>query len=72
MAEYTAEYSVFMNTSWIWLSPPHVGHGRRPARCKPRTTEPAGLEPQVIERVADAERELSVYRERDGIFTRAP
>ena len=22
MAEYTAEYSVFMNTSWIWLSPP--------------------------------------------------
>ena len=25
----------------------------------------------MIERVADAERELSVYRERDGIFTRA-
>ena len=22
MAEYTAEYSVFVNTSWIWLSPP--------------------------------------------------
>ena len=21
MAEYTAEYSVFMNTSWNWLSP---------------------------------------------------
>ena len=22
MAEYRAEYSVFVNTSWIWLSPP--------------------------------------------------
>ena len=31
MTEYTAEYSVFVNTSWIWLSPKHVCHGRRPA-----------------------------------------
>ena len=25
MAEYTAEYSVFVNTTWIWLSSP-PGH----------------------------------------------
>ena len=30
MAEYTAEYSVFMNTSWSWLS----SHGTR----RPRPT----------------------------------
>ena len=27
--------------------------------------------PKVTERVAEAERELSVYRERDGVFTKA-
>ena len=39
MAEYTAEYSVFVNTSWIWLSR-HVCHGRRPATMQAPTPLP--------------------------------
>ena len=51
MAEYTAEYSVFVNTSWIWLSPRHVCHGRRPATMQaPPTSKRRRSTPATMRR----------------------
>ena len=49
MAEYTAEYSVFVNTSWIWLSPLRTRRPRPTSRhdASPDVASPDGYKAPV-------------------------